>query len=61
MKLVIATILFFAATASAFAPSIPSTRSIVATSTSTTTKIMGGEDDEEEGGLDLDLGEMFDM
>lgn len=58
MKLAIATILF-AATASAFAPSIPSTR--VAASTISTTKIMGGGDDEEEGGLDLDLGEMFDM
>ena len=59
MKLVIATI-FFAATASAFAPSIPLTR-VVAASKISTTKIMGGGDDEEEGGLDLDLGEMFDM
>ena len=58
MKLVIATVLF-AATASAFAPSVPSTR--IVTSTTSTTKIMGGGDDEEEGGLDLDLGEMFDM
>ena len=59
MKLVIATIVF-AATASAFAPSIPATR-VVAASTISTTKIMGGGEDEEEGGLDLDLGEMFDM
>ena len=58
MKLVIATVLL-AATASAFAPSVPSTR--IVTSTTSTTKIMGGGDDEEEGGLDLDLGEMFDM
>lgn len=61
MKVVIATSLLLSG-AIAFAPSVPSRRCVAAVSSpAQTTTLFGGGDDEEEGGLDLDLGEMFDM
>jgi len=56
MKLVIATITLFFSGAVAFAPSAST---IVGRGASSTA--IFSEPEEEEGGLDLDLGEMFDM
>ena len=59
MKIVIATTLLFSG-AIAFAPAVPSQRTVSSLPIQTTT-LFGGGDEEEGSGLDLDLGEMFDM
>ena len=61
MKLALTT-LFFASTASAFAPATPSFGvSTVARSILAAPVAMAGGDDDDEEGLDLNLEEMFDM
>jgi hypothetical protein len=59
MKLALS-VLALATTASAFAPSAPFSRGL-STTVATTQLFSEPEEEEEEGGLDLDLGEMFDM
>eukprot|EP00581_Thalassiosira_minuscula_P032628 CAMPEP_0183772802 /NCGR_PEP_ID=MMETSP0739-20130205/37119_1 /TAXON_ID=385413 /ORGANISM="Thalassiosira miniscula, Strain CCMP1093" /LENGTH=86 /DNA_ID=CAMNT_0026013597 /DNA_START=34 /DNA_END=294 /DNA_ORIENTATION=- len=63
MKLAIATITLFFSGAVAFAPSTPTFvgRGVAATTAQTSTTVVFQGGDDEEGGLDLDLGEMFDM
>ena len=64
MKLAIVTAaLLSSGVVNAFSPSTPSLvqRGVVTSSVSQTTTTLFGGPDEEEGGLDLDLGEMFDM
>ena len=65
MKLAIVTAaLLSSGVVNAFSPSTPSLvvqRGVVTSSFSQTTTTLFGGPDEEEGGLDLDLGEMFDM
>ena len=58
MKLALS-VLALATTASAFAPSAPFSRGL--STTVATTQLFSEPEEEEEGGLDLDLGEMFDM
>ena len=60
MKVVIATSLLLSG-AIAFAPSVPSRRCVAAVSSPAQMTTLFGGGDDEEGGLDLDLGEMFDM
>ena len=63
MKLAIAITTLLFSSAVAFAPSAQTFvgRGVAVAPTAQTTTLFGGDDDEEEGGLDLDLGEMFDM
>lgn len=64
MKLAAATLSLLLSGAAAFAPATPSFvgRGVATTAAVRSTVLFAGpEEDEEEGGLDLDLGEMFDM
>lgn len=63
MKLAVATVTLLISGVAAFAPSTPSRRTtaVVSAQQTATTLFAGPPEEEEEGGLDLDLGEMFDM
>ncbi|KAL9188627.1 hypothetical protein ACHAXT_007005 [Thalassiosira profunda] len=63
MKLSVASISLLLTGAAAFAPAAPSVvaRGVASAASARPSALFAGPEEEEEGGLDLDLGEMFDM